>query len=94
MSENALEQDIICDLQNICTQFGDNVVHHNLNLQVRRGDITALVGRSGCGKTTLLRHIIGLTKPKSGSVLVFGENLLLIDRVAQRRRWPALPFRR
>ncbi len=85
MSENILKQDVICDLQNICTQFGDNVVHHNLNLQVRRGDITALVGRSGCGKTTLLRHIIGLTKPKSGSVLVFGENLLLIDRVAQRR---------
>jgi phospholipid/cholesterol/gamma-HCH transport system ATP-binding protein len=85
MSENTLKQDVICDLQNICTQFGDNVVHHNLNLQVRRGDITALVGRSGCGKTTLLRHIIGLTKPKSGSVLVFGENLLLIDRVAQRR---------
>lgn len=85
MSENTLKQDVICDLQNICTQFGDNVVHHNLNLQVRRGDVTALVGRSGCGKTTLLRHIIGLTKPKNGSVLVFGENLLLIDRVAQRR---------
>ncbi len=85
MSEITLKQDVICDLQNICTQFGDNVVHHNLNLQVRQGDITALVGRSGCGKTTLLRHIIGLTKPKSGSVLVFGENLLLIDRVAQRR---------
>jgi phospholipid/cholesterol/gamma-HCH transport system ATP-binding protein len=85
MNENTSEQDIICDLQNICTQFGDNVVHDNLNLQVRRGDILALVGRSGCGKTTLLRHIIGLTKPKSGSILVFGENLQLMDRIAQRR---------
>jgi phospholipid/cholesterol/gamma-HCH transport system ATP-binding protein len=85
MNESTLEQDIICDLQNICTQFGDNVVHQNLNLQVRRGDILSLVGRSGCGKTTLLRHIIGLTQPKSGSVLVFGENLRTIDRVAQRQ---------
>ena len=85
MNESTLDQDIICDLQNICTQFGDNVVHQDLNLQVRRGDILALVGRSGCGKTTLLRHIIGLTKPKSGSVLVFGENLRTIDRIAQRQ---------
>lgn len=85
MNESTLDQDIICDLQNICTQFGDNVVHQDLNLQVRRGDILALVGRSGCGKTTLLRHIIGLTKPKSGSVLVFGENLRIIDRIAQRQ---------
>lgn len=85
MNEITLDQDIICDLQNICTQFGDNVVHQDLNLQVRRGDILALVGRSGCGKTTLLRHIIGLTKPKSGSVLVFGENLRIIDRIAQRQ---------
>ena len=85
MNESMLDQDVICDLQNICTQFGDNVVHQDLNLQVRRGDILALVGRSGCGKTTLLRHIIGLTKPKSGSVLVFGENLRTIDRIAQRQ---------
>ncbi|HSR02754.1 MAG TPA: ATP-binding cassette domain-containing protein, partial [Methylophilaceae bacterium] len=84
MIEETLKQDIICDLQNICTKFGDNVVHQNLDLQVRRGDITALVGRSGCGKTTLLRHIIGLTRPQSGSVLVFGQNLQLIDRVSQR----------
>lgn len=78
-------QDIICDLQNVCTEFGDNIVHHNLNLKVKRGDILALVGRSGCGKTTLLRHIIGLTKPQSGKVLLFGENLHTMERVAQRR---------
>jgi phospholipid/cholesterol/gamma-HCH transport system ATP-binding protein len=85
MSGSMSEQDVICDLQNVCTQFGDNIVHHNLNLQVRRGDILSLVGRSGCGKTTLLRHIIGLTKPDSGSVLVFGQNLQMIDRIAKRQ---------
>jgi phospholipid/cholesterol/gamma-HCH transport system ATP-binding protein len=82
---NNLDQEIICDLQNICTEFGDNIVHHNLNLKVRRGDIIALVGRSGCGKTTLLRHIIGLTKPKSGKVILFGENMHTMERAAQRR---------
>jgi phospholipid/cholesterol/gamma-HCH transport system ATP-binding protein len=70
MSENSIQNapkeirfddEVICDIQNVCTEFGDNIVHHNLNLKVMRGDIIALVGRSGCGKTTLLRHIIGLT---------------------------------
>jgi phospholipid/cholesterol/gamma-HCH transport system ATP-binding protein len=85
LNENSFDQEIICDLQNICTEFGDNIVHHNLNLKVKRGDIIALVGRSGCGKTTLLRHIIGLTKPQSGKVLLFGENMHAMERVAQRR---------
>ncbi len=79
------DQEIICDLKNICTEFGDNVVHHKLDLKVKRDDIIALVGRSGCGKTTLLRHIIGLTKPLSGKVLLFGENMQTMERVAQRR---------
>lgn len=82
--ENSLNQDIICDIQDVCTEFGDNIVHHNLNLKVKRGDILALVGRSGCGKTTLLRHIIGLTKPVSGKVQLFGQNLHSMERVAQR----------
>ena len=83
--ENSLDQDIICDIQNVCTEFGDNIVHHNLNLKIKRGDILALVGRSGCGKTTLLRHVIGLTKPVSGNVQLFGQNLHSMERVAQRR---------
>jgi phospholipid/cholesterol/gamma-HCH transport system ATP-binding protein len=83
--DNSFDQEVICDLQNICTEFGDNIVHQNLNLKVNRGDIIALVGRSGCGKTTLLRHIIGLTEPQSGKVLLFGENMHAMERVAQRR---------
>jgi phospholipid/cholesterol/gamma-HCH transport system ATP-binding protein len=83
--ESSFDQEIICDLQNICTEFGDNIVHNELNLKVKRGDILALVGRSGCGKTTLLRHIIGLTKPQSGKVLLFGENMHAMERLAQRR---------
>ncbi len=76
---------VICDIQNVCTRFGDNIVHYNLNLKINRGDIIALVGRSGCGKTTLLRHIIGLTKPEQGNVILFGQNLHTMERVAQRR---------
>ncbi len=83
--DNIPDQGVICNIQNVCTEFGDNIVHRNLNLKVKRGDILALVGRSGCGKTTLLRHIIGLTKPQSGNVLLFGEDMHAMERVAQRR---------
>lgn len=84
-TNNRSDQDIICDMQEVCTEFGDHVIHRNLNLKVMRGDIIALVGRSGCGKTTLLRHVIGLTKPKSGRILLFGENMHAMERIAQRR---------
>lgn len=79
------EREILCDLKNIWTEFGDHVIHKNLNLQIVRGDIVALVGRSGCGKTTLLRHIIGLTKPLKGTVFLFGHNMHSMERVAQCR---------
>lgn len=85
VKENGFDQEIICDIQNVCTEFADNIVHHDLNLKIKHGDIIALVGRSGCGKTTLLRHIIGLTKPQSGEVLLFGENMHAMERVAQQR---------
>lgn len=81
----SLDRTVICDIQHVCTRFGDNIIHHNLNLKINRGDIIALVGRSGCGKTTLLRHIIGLTKPQQGNVILFGQNLHAMERVAQRR---------
>lgn len=83
-SQDNSTKGIICDIQGVCTQFGNNIIHRNLNLKVKHGDITALVGRSGCGKTTLLRHIIGLTKPQSGKVLLFGENIHAMERIAQR----------
>ena len=79
------DQMAICDLKNIFTAFQDHIIHKNLNLNIYQGDIVALVGRSGCGKTTLLRHIIGLTKPQQGSVLLFGQNLHTLERVAQRQ---------
>ena len=83
--KNSQNQEVICDIQSVCTGFGDNIIHQNLNLKINRGDIIALVGRSGCGKTTLLRHIIGLTNPDEGNAILFGQNLRTMERAAQRR---------
>ncbi|RFO97419.1 ABC transporter ATP-binding protein [Rhodoferax lacus] len=62
-------------MQGICTRFGDKVVHDQLDLEVRKGEIFALVGGSGSGKSTLLREMILLQRPDAGTVNVLGLDL-------------------
>lgn len=78
----------IIEIANIRTRFGSAVVHDDVSLEVRRGEIFALVGSSGCGKSTLLREIILLHRPQSGSIRVFGKDVLGLDDEA------ALPLRK
>jgi len=66
----------VIEIRNLCTRFGENVVHDNISLTVQRGEIFALVGGSGCGKSTLLRTILLLQRPTSGSIRVFDEEVL------------------
>ncbi len=83
----------VIDISGLWTQFGDFVVHRDLNLRVEQGDILSLVGGSGSGKTTLLRQMLGLATPTRGNVRIFGEDLRDIDTVrlqALRARWGML----
>ena len=80
----------VIDIRGLNTSFGDAVVHRDVELEVRRGEIFALVGGSGCGKSTMLREIIMLQQPVSGSIRVFGSEVVgLSDEQALpfRRRW-------
>jgi phospholipid/cholesterol/gamma-HCH transport system ATP-binding protein len=70
-----MDCDILIDVQGLRTQFGRTVVHDNLNLQVRRGEILSIVGGSGTGKTVLMRQMLGLETPKRGTVKVYGEDI-------------------
>jgi len=66
------------------------VVHENVSLAVHRGEIFALVGASGCGKSTLLRETIALQQPQSGSIRVFGMEVVGLNdegALPLRRRW-------
>lgn len=63
------------EIRHLHTRFGNTVVHENINLTVRCGEIFALAGGSGCGKSTLLREIIQLQRPVSGSIKVFGHDI-------------------
>ena len=80
----------VIDIKHLKTRFGDNVVHDNVSLQVQPGEIFALVGGSGCGKSTLLRAIILLLQPSSGSIRVFGREVIGLsdaEALSLRRRW-------
>lgn len=73
-------------LNNISFSYGEKTVIENFSLEINNGDIICLTGESGCGKTTLLRLILGLEKPQKGEIIfqkpmnasvVFQENRLL-----------------
>jgi phospholipid/cholesterol/gamma-HCH transport system ATP-binding protein len=83
----------IIDIEGLWTKFGDFVVHRGVSLQIKPGEILALVGGSGSGKTTLLRQMLGLEVPHQGVVRLFGERLDQQDRnglQALRNRWGVL----
>ena len=60
------------ELENITKTFGSVVANKNINLNVKQGEILALLGENGSGKTTLMNMISGIYKPDSGSVKVNG----------------------
>lgn len=70
--------DNIIEVRGLENRFGDNVVHQNLELDVRRGEILAIVGGSGAGKSVLLRSIVGLRRPQKGHISIFGQQLLAL----------------
>jgi phospholipid/cholesterol/gamma-HCH transport system ATP-binding protein len=85
--EELLDQDgPAIEVRDLKTTFGDHVVHDGVDLTVNRGEVLAVVGGSGTGKSVLLNTIIGLREPDAGSVEVFGQEL----QRASRRRWSAL----
>ena len=63
------------DTNALTKQYGTQVVVNKLNMNVKKGEIYALLGCNGAGKTTTLRMIMGLLKPTSGEVRIFGEKL-------------------
>jgi phospholipid/cholesterol/gamma-HCH transport system ATP-binding protein len=67
--------EIVAQARGVRNCFGPQTVHEGLDLDVRRGEVLAVVGGSGTGKSVLLRTLIGLNRPAAGSVLLFGQNV-------------------
>ena len=85
-----MQNEAVIEIQKVSTRFGEHVVHADLDLEVRRKEIFALIGGSGSGKSTLLREMILLQRPDAGSVRVLGADLQALGEeeiVALRQRW-------
>src|SRR3989338_4044995 len=67
------------EIINLCKSFNGHKVLDNLNLNINSGETAVIIGRSGCGKSVLLKHIIGLMKPESGQVLIDGKDVTKMD---------------
>ncbi|RPI18295.1 MAG: ABC transporter ATP-binding protein [Ignavibacteriae bacterium] len=63
------------EIRNLTKSFGTKQVLRGVNLTIDRGRTTVIIGSSGCGKSVLLKHIIGLLKPDSGEVLIDGQDV-------------------
>jgi len=63
------------EIINLSKSFGDNRVLDNLNFTIDSGKVTVIIGRSGCGKSVLLKHIIGLLKPDFGQIIIEGGDV-------------------
>jgi phospholipid/cholesterol/gamma-HCH transport system ATP-binding protein len=77
-------RDVVLKLREVRTQFGDNVIHDNLDFDVFRGEIVGLVGGSGTGKSVLLRTIIGLNEASKGTIELLGVDTRSVHGKAER----------
>jgi phospholipid/cholesterol/gamma-HCH transport system ATP-binding protein len=69
----------LIEVKDLVKSFDGRVVLDGINLTVDRGSVFAIMGGSGCGKTTLLRHLIGVIRPDSGQIKVGGEDITTFD---------------
>lgn len=63
------------ELKNVCKSFNGHKVLDDLDLTIKTGESMVIIGRSGCGKSVLLKHIIGIMRPDSGIVAVNGDDI-------------------
>ena len=88
-----MDDGAIIEIRGLRNQFGEQIIHDNLDLDVRRGEVLGVVGGSGTGKSVLLRTIVGLNRPRAGTIRVFGEDITSMndtERMHIQQRWGVL----
>lgn len=70
------EREVVISIRGLRNQFGSQIVHDDLDLDIYAGEIVGIVGGSGTGKSVLLRTIVGLNRPAAGRIDVLGSNVL------------------
>ena len=70
------EEKFTIEFSNVVKTFGKHTVLDNLDFKIHEGKITTLLGFSGAGKSTILKHILGIFHPTEGHVKVLGQELI------------------
>jgi phospholipid/cholesterol/gamma-HCH transport system ATP-binding protein len=87
------KSDVVIKLDNVKIAIAGQWIHQGINLEIKRGEIVAIVGNSGSGKSTILREILLLLTPSSGTIEVFGKDISKLSPtkiLALQRRWGVL----
>ena len=74
-----MENEIVIRSDDVHKKFGDRVILNGINLEIYKGETFVIMGGSGCGKSTFLRHLIGALKPDKGKVYLLGKDLNLLN---------------
>lgn len=72
------------EIKNLKKSFGDLLVWENVSFTIEDGETIAIIGRSGCGKSVLLKHINALLNPDEGEIIIDGKNIFELDYVDKR----------
>src|SRR5690606_33601675 len=86
----AAEREVAIRVRNLTNRFGLKTVHDDLELDVYAGEVIGIIGGSGTGKSVLMRSIVGLHKPQSAEIEIFGQRIdqmTQAQRQAIERRW-------
>jgi phospholipid/cholesterol/gamma-HCH transport system ATP-binding protein len=82
MTQGTDKREVVIGIHNLCKSFGDNVVLDHFDLELFRGESLVVLGRSGSGKSVLIKCIIGLIRPDHGTIRVLKENVLSLNTAA------------
>jgi phospholipid/cholesterol/gamma-HCH transport system ATP-binding protein len=74
------EPEVLIQVRGLMSQFGDRVIHENLDLDVVKGEVLGIVGGSGSGKTVLLNTILGLKEPDGGTIRIFDHDIATMTK--------------
>ena len=88
-----MDREAIIKVRGLRNQFGAQVIHDRLDLDIYKGEVLGIVGGSGTGKSVLLRTILGINKPAAGEIEIFGKMRGLMSEAEARaveRRWGVL----
>lgn len=86
--------EVLIEVEDLVTHYGEKLVLDHVSCRIKRGEIFVIIGGSGCGKTTLLKHMTGLLRPTSGVIRYAGKDITKLDEdeLAQVQRTIGIAF--